>query len=144
MIDGLHEAARTVAEQPGGWPLDVSANVLIDRAAYAVEAEPPRVALHSNPGPEHVYIDASSLAYRGLIDFGDAYISHPAFDLRRWTSPADRAALMAGYADAGPVGESFLRTWIAVLAGGILATMVRFPDRRDALFDDLRALAAEL
>lgn len=144
IIDGLREAAQAVSKQPGGWPLDVSANLVIDQAAHAVEAEPPRVALHSNPGPEHVYIEASSLTYRGLIDFGDAYISHPAFDLRRWTSPADRAALIAGYSDGGPVGEPLLRVWSTVMISGILATMVRFPERRDTLLDDLRALAAEL
>jgi hypothetical protein len=51
---------------------------------------------------------------------------------------------MAGYADAGPVGEPFLRIWSAILLGGMLATMARFPDRRGARVDDLRALAAEL
>ena len=55
-----------------------------------------RVPLHSNPYLEHVFVYPESGAYAGLIDFGDAYISHPAFDMRRWNRPADREALLAG------------------------------------------------
>jgi hygromycin-B 7''-O-kinase len=35
------------------------------------------VALHYNPGPEHVFVDPSAGQLTGIIDFGDAYRSHP-------------------------------------------------------------------
>ena len=49
------------------------------------------VALHVNPGATHTFVDPVSGRYSGLIDFGDAYIGHPIFDLRRWPT-ADRDA----------------------------------------------------
>jgi hypothetical protein len=49
--------------------------------------------------------------YTGTIDFGDAYISHPALDLRRWKDPTDREALLAGYLAAGPVDDVFMAVW---------------------------------
>jgi aminoglycoside phosphotransferase (APT) family kinase protein len=64
-------------------------------------------ALHSNPGPEHVFVDPSSGEFTGIIDFGDAYRSHPALDLRPWRQPADTANLLAGYKDAGPLPVGF-------------------------------------
>ena len=82
--------------------------------ARALAALPPsreRVALHSNPYLEHVFVLPETGAYSGLIDFGDAFISHPACDLRRWTRPADRAALLEGYTADGPVSDAFLATW---------------------------------
>ena len=69
------------------------------------------VALHSNPGPEHTFVDPTSGAFVGLIDFGDAYRSHPAFDLRPWTKAADADALLAGYRSAGPLPAGFEDVW---------------------------------
>ena len=54
------------------------------------------VALHSNPGPEHTFVDPVSGRLTSLIDFGDAYFSHPVNDLRRYRSPADRQAVLDG------------------------------------------------
>src|SRR5436309_15671856 len=67
--------------------------------------------LHSNPGPEHVFVDPRTGEMTGLIDFGDAYISHPAFDLR-WPRAADRADILAGYDGGGGIGDA--DTWQAV------------------------------
>ena len=39
------------------------------------------VLLHSNPGPTQVFVDPANGRFRGLIDFGDSYLSHPALDL---------------------------------------------------------------
>jgi aminoglycoside phosphotransferase (APT) family kinase protein len=71
------------------------------------------VALHSNPGATHTFVDPERTELTGLIDFGDAYLSHPAFDLVRWPDEADRAALLDGYRAAGMVAvdETFLATW---------------------------------
>ena len=60
---------------------------------------------HADPSDEHTFVENGK--YSGVIDFGDAYISHPAFDLRRWPH-ADRPALMRGYLSAGRVEDSFL------------------------------------
>ena len=82
--------------------------------ARALASLPPsgeRVALHSNPYLEHVFVLPETGAYSGLIDFGDAFISHPACDLRRWTRTADRAALLEGYTADAPVSDAFLATW---------------------------------
>ena len=68
--------------------------------------------LHSNPGPTHAFVDAGG-ALTGLIDFGDAYLSHPALDLHRWPAVADRLALREGYLDGqAPPGE-FDAVWNA-------------------------------
>jgi Ser/Thr protein kinase RdoA (MazF antagonist) len=99
-----------------------------------------RAPLHSNPGPEHVFVDPSSRTLSGLIDFGDAYISHPSLDLRRWTAPEDCAALLDGYGAETEVGDAFR---LALSVGHVVAlveTMTRRPKRRQAAIDDVRAL----
>ena len=65
------------------------------------------VALHSNPGPEHVFVDPSTRRFSGLIDFGDAYRSHPALDLRPWRQAADIKHVLAGYRAAGLLPNGF-------------------------------------
>ena len=68
---------------------------------------------HADPSDEHTFVKDGN--YTGLIDFGDAYITHPAFDLRRWPE-ADRPALMKGYLGAGKVEDSFLPVCEAIFA----------------------------
>jgi len=60
---------------------------------------------HADPSDEHVFVENGE--YSGVIDFGDAYISHPAFDFRRWPH-ADRGALLEGYLSVGEVEDGFL------------------------------------
>jgi len=60
---------------------------------------------HADPSDEHVFVDNGK--FSGVIDFGDAYITHPAFDLRRWPHE-DRSDLLKGYLSAGDVEDSFL------------------------------------
>jgi hygromycin-B 7''-O-kinase len=55
------------------------------------------------PCPEHVFVDPAA----GFIDFGDAYRSHPAMDLRPWRQPGDTADLLAGYRSGGPLPNGF-------------------------------------
>jgi hygromycin-B 7''-O-kinase len=69
------------------------------------------VALHSNPGPEHTFIDPVTCKLTGIIDFGDAYFSHPVNDLRRYRAPEDRQAVISGYLEDGPVSDDFIATW---------------------------------
>ncbi|HEV2124118.1 MAG TPA: aminoglycoside phosphotransferase family protein, partial [Chloroflexota bacterium] len=91
--------------------LPESAEALVRHVIRALPRGGPRVALHANPGPMHTFVDPRTGAFTGLIDFGDAYISHPALDLRRWDWHEDRLALLEGYQRDGAVGEDFLQTW---------------------------------
>ena len=62
------------------------------------------VPCHANPGPEHTFVDEGK--FSGIIDFGDAYISHPIFDLRRWPLE-DRKHVINGYISAAGSDECF-------------------------------------
>lgn len=101
--------AALEADATFGGAVDVR-KLATDRLARVPDHTFP-VALHSNPGPEHTFVDESTGAYTGLIDFGDAYRSHPALDLRPWTEPADGEALLAGYRSAGPLPDGFEDVW---------------------------------
>lgn len=65
--------------------------------------------LHSNPGPEHVFVHADG-TFSGVIDFGDSYISHPIYDFRS-TSVRDRDLLLKGYTDKSELSENFKQLW---------------------------------
>jgi hygromycin-B 7''-O-kinase len=73
------------------WRLPVTparvAELALDALPHQLTDGP--AALHSNPGPTHVFTDSASM-FTGLIDFGDAYASHPALDLHSWPDPKDR------------------------------------------------------
>lgn len=97
-------------------------------AAERLDATPDDVApvcLHSNPGPEHTFIDVATGAFTGLIDFGDAYRSHPAFDFRPWTDRDDAAAVLDGYRSAGPLSPHFDEVRRTVLVIAALARAAR-------------------
>ncbi len=81
-----------------------------------------------------------------MIDFGDAFISHPALDLRRWPHPHDRTAIMEGYCSAAPVNGSFLQTWQVVMVLANLAVLARSsePELMLAEQEDLEAKLAGL
>jgi aminoglycoside phosphotransferase (APT) family kinase protein len=83
------------------------------------------VALHSNPGPEHVFVDPSTGGFSGLIDFGDAYRSHPALDLRPWRQSADNTEVLAGYKIAGPLSAGFNHVVSTCLIMAELGQVVR-------------------
>ena len=67
------------------------------------------VPCHSNPSATHTFVKSNN-RFSGLIDFGDAYISHPVFDLRRWAI-SDRKPLTEGYISAGKTDEKFTVVW---------------------------------
>jgi hygromycin-B 7''-O-kinase len=90
------------------WRGDLSIERLAGEQIDRLPADAEPVALHSNPGPEHVFVDPSTGRFTGIIDFGDAYRSHPALDLRPWRSPGDVADVLAGYQTAGPLPNGFL------------------------------------
>ncbi len=100
------ERAVAAAASLDEWPLPVSPDDIAGSALSGLVGQPVLVGLHSNPGPEHAFVDPESLRFTGLIDFGDAYISHPAFDLR-WPRSGDRTALLEGYRDGGSLDDGF-------------------------------------
>ena len=98
------------------------------------------VPLHSNPGPEHVFVDPNTLRFTGVIDFGDAYLSHPALDFRRWAQPSDRSALMHGYARDERATASFDENWRAISIIMLMLDFATRPNRRTEALDGLRVL----
>ncbi len=84
------DAVTAVARAAQPWPFALDPLQLARLAMRALPDADAWVALHSNPGPEHVFVDPQTRQLTGLIDFGDAYFSHPALDLRRWPRPIDR------------------------------------------------------
>jgi aminoglycoside phosphotransferase (APT) family kinase protein len=101
-----------------GWDnVDVRAIAASRLAGTTTDTNP--VALHSNPGPEHTFAHAASGRFSGLIDFGDAYRSHPALDLRPWDDETDAQHLLAGYQSLGPLPDGFdhvRRTGLVLMA----------------------------
>jgi hygromycin-B 7''-O-kinase len=81
------------------------------------------VPLHSNPGPSHVFVNPDTGQFTGLIDFGDAYASHPVLDLHRFPDPADRILLREAYLDDSPANEEFDRMWTVAMIYADLAAI---------------------
>ena len=122
------------------WSLDHTPEEI---GAIALTTLPPsdeRVALHSNPGPEHSFVLPETGTYSGLIDFGDAFISHPALDFRRRAGPQDRDAIMRGYTCEGPVSDAFMATWQVVQVLSDLIDIAYYPERAAAAEQDLMEL----
>jgi len=93
------------------WGLEWTVEQVVDKAIAALPQSEERVVLHSNPGRTHTFVEATTGRFTGLIDFGDAYISHPAWDLWRWNLPEDRKAVLSGYTADRPVGPEWMETW---------------------------------
>jgi aminoglycoside phosphotransferase (APT) family kinase protein len=142
------DLADGVRTEPLPWSFALTPEQVGGRALAALPRTRERVALHSNPYLEHVFVDEHKGAFAGLIDFGDAFISHPACDLRRWTRPADREALLEGYSAAGPVGDDFLATWLVLRIFTNAMVMAyyaeRAPERAAEAEQDLRDALAQL
>jgi Ser/Thr protein kinase RdoA (MazF antagonist) len=136
--------ARQLEKTGRDWPLDVAYDSVMARTLAALPESAEFAALHSNPGAPHVFVDPESGRFLGVIDLGDAYISHPALDLWRWRWADERAAVLAGYTADAPVSADFLQTWraIEVLAGALLVAF--FPERQAEAVADLRRSLAVL
>ena len=143
---GFDRALAGIAEEPDRWPLAVKAEAVVADVMGALPAEVALKALHSNPGPAHAFVDPGTGLLTGLIDFGDAYISHPAFDLRTWLRFGDRVDLLAGYRSESDVDDAFLQVWRAVM---ILVEMTALaagprPERKAEAEQVLRELLPEI
>lgn len=102
------------------------------------------VALHSNPGPEHTFVDPATGKLTGIIDFGDAYFSHPVSDVRRFRAPVDRAAVLEGYLEAGPVSADFMFTWRVGCAIADMVAVIYSPELQPDALEELENLMKEI
>jgi aminoglycoside phosphotransferase len=136
--------SRRLEKTERAWPLDIPFETVRERALAALPKSEEFVALHSNPGPPHTFVDPSTGRFEGLIDFGDAYISHPALDVWRWRRPNERAAVLAGYTADAPVTDDFMRTWKAVTVAASAVLLAFSADRTDEATTDLRQCFSEL
>jgi hygromycin-B 7''-O-kinase len=136
---GVHFAAATrrIEEQARPWSLTETPDEVAATALATLRPAEERVALHSNPGPEHTFVLPVTGVFAGLIDFGDAYISHPVFDLRRRAGPQERAAIFLGYTSARPVSAPFLAAWRVMQVLADLTDIANSPDRAAQAAQDL-------
>jgi len=132
LAEAFDEVLAALERAGDVWQLPQSPHRVADAALAALPATTTFVALHSNPGPEHTFADSVTHTYVGTIDFGDAYISHPALDLRRWKDPADREALLTGYLAAGPLDATFMSVWRVTQVWADLAAIASAPEHRAA------------
>ncbi|MBI5879286.1 MAG: aminoglycoside phosphotransferase family protein [Chloroflexi bacterium] len=140
----LEESAARIELEGKPWTLPLAPRAVAGRALAALPEELERAALHSNPWHEHTFVNPDSGTYIGLIDFGDAYISHPSFDLRRWRSTEERAALISGYTETGPVSADFRQAWRVAQIAGSLAAIANAPDLAPAALAELPRLLSSL
>jgi hygromycin-B 7''-O-kinase len=140
----FEEMIVLIHSQKRAWSLPLTPEAVSDRALSALPDTAELVALHSNPAQTHTFIDPATGQYTGLIDFGDAYISHSALDLWRWRDPADRPALLAGYTAESPVDDRFLRVWQVTQVLADLILIAQHPERGSEAHADLARLLAEL
>ncbi len=139
---GLTDVVDRITSQPGRWTLAVSPDEVASRATNAL---PTRfdvpAALHSNPGATHTFVDADG-GFTGLIDFGDAYLGHPALDLRAWPAVSDRLALREGYVDGQTPPGDFDAVWtVAMVHADMNAIAGRAELAAQASHDLVRRLA---
>ncbi|MFN2109876.1 MAG: phosphotransferase family protein [Anaerolineae bacterium] len=138
------DALAAIAQSSQPWPLDIPPVDIARRAMWALPDADACVALHSNPGPEHVFVDPQTGQFVGLIDFGDAYISHPVLDLRRWPAPDDRCALWDGYTADAPADDKLLRTWKVAQIIIYLSVIARGLEQRAVAIAEIEALSRQI
>ncbi len=144
LVDAFDELLAALHPTGDVWQFARSPRHVIAVALAALPDTTTFVALHANPGPGHTFADRMTHTYTGTIDFGDAYHSHPALDLRRWKDPADRDALLAGYLAAGPVEETFMSVWRVTQVWADMAAILSAPKYRDAAHAHLLRMLEEI
>lgn len=126
------------------WPWPWTVTELIEKALQHVPQNPRGVAVHSNPGPTHTFVDSQMGLFTGLIDFGDAYIGNPADDLARWPDPGDRQRVLEGYVEAGDPGPAFWSYWPVAEVSADLLYSIRPAASRDTCVQHLQQIVEEL
>jgi len=126
------------------WEYPVPPDVIGRRVMATLPDTREIVALHSNPGPEHTFVDPVSGQLIGIIDFGDAYFSHPANDLRRYLSPEDRAAVLSGYSEGSPLSSEFMAVWRVACAVADIIAIIHSTEHRAAAAAELDLILTEI
>lgn len=139
---GLTRAVQIISQTSDLWPLGIPPDDLAAKALAGLPNKVELVALHSNPGPEHVFVEPNTLEFVGLIDFGDSYISHPGLDWR-WPTHQDRLTLLQGYCEEASVTEEFMAAWRSILVLSDMSTAATRPAARPEALGRLRELARE-
>lgn len=141
--ENLAQAISVLEATPDLWPFDHAPADLASQFLAGLPDTLDLVALHSNPGPEHVFVRPDTFTLVGLIDFGDAYIGHPALDWR-WPTHADRLDLLHGYGADTPLSQEFLAAWRAVLGLSDIIALATRPESRPQTLERLRDLLPTL
>lgn len=102
-IDGASQSQKDDAKQR------------VDTELFRIKVPGRFVALHTNPAITHTFVDKNTGRFNGLIDFGDAYIGHPIFDMWYWSVSA-KDHLLEGYTADSPVSNDFMTVFRAVNA----------------------------
>lgn len=127
--EDIEDFARRFNDQKIEWPLAMPSDALLEKLLARVPDEAWPVALHTNPGPTHTFVDPHAGTFCGLIDFGDAYIGHPVFDLWQWGEPDARDAVLKGYINAGSsLPDAFWPMWdVAQVVSDFVAVIRQRP-----------------
>ncbi len=136
----VEQAVDAIAREPGIWDLDIAPEKVAEKVVRMMPSSGARVALHSNPRGEHAFVDPDTKKFIGVIDFGDAFISHPSFDFRTWFRYQDRLGLLAGYTDEGRLDDDFMTNWLPVMLMWDMTMMTRRPQWRTDALNNLRLL----
>jgi hygromycin-B 7''-O-kinase len=144
LVDYFEYMGQRIKSEGRNWPLDLYLEKITEHTLAALPKSFDAVAVHANPGPPHVFVDSTTGKFTGLIDFGDAYISHPVMDVWRWRTPADRPHALAGYTADAAVSDDFLQVWKCVSIVGDVVLIGYFPDRVSEAVDDLQILLKEV
>jgi len=142
---GFADLTEQLSARPGNWPLQTPPHELARRALQLLPsgwAQPP-VVLHANPGPTHTFTDSAG-RFTALIDFGDAYASHPALDLRSWPDPQDRRVLREGYLAGVEPGAQWDAVWTVVMVLADMAAIAAGDQYASAASTDLTAVLGVL
>ena len=131
IVDAFADRPRARARLP--MPLETLVGRVV--AAVPTTLTQPPVVLHSNPGATHAFVDPDSGRFVGLIDFGDAYASHPALDLHRWPDPADRIHLRDAYLDGATPDATWHRMWTLAMIHTDLAVIAADSPHAKSLHD---------
>lgn len=140
----LDDLTEMIQKDGKAWNYPAAPEIIGRRLMKTLPDEKLIVALHSNPGPEHTFVDPTTGELTGIIDFGDAYFSHPVNDLRRYRAPKDRAAILAGYLEGGPVSDDFLATWRVACAVTDITAIASSPELQPAAAAELDHILGEI
>jgi hygromycin-B 7''-O-kinase len=138
------DVLELLQKTPAAWDFPIDALTVSRMAMRALPDVEMWVALHSNPGPEHVFVHAETGQLSGIIDFGDAYFSHPVHDLRRFRAPEDRNAVFSGYTEGAPVSDNFVQTWKVAQVLTDMIAIIRNPEYGEAAKTELAQILKDL